>query len=160
MTLSKTELSYRKTAIEGASPIGLMIALFDTLAGDLRRAASALRENDIETRCKELNHAALVLAQLESWLDLKSGGEAAQNLSRFYAYLRTKMIEASAKKSAAVLDAQVDTILHVRSVWQQLDTAPPSGSELQPQVPAQHTNARYTPMVAETTERTPLSLSA
>ncbi len=98
MTLSKTELSYRKTAIEGASPIGLMIALFDTLAGDLRRAASALRENDIETRCKELNHAALVLAQLESWLDLKSGGEAAQNLSRFYAYLRTKMIEGLGKK--------------------------------------------------------------
>jgi len=29
-------------AIEGASTIGLMIALFDTLAGDLRRAAAAI----------------------------------------------------------------------------------------------------------------------
>ena len=64
--MSNTEMSYRKTAVEGASPIGLIIALFDTLVGNLRRAATALRDNDIETRCKELNHAALVLGRLES----------------------------------------------------------------------------------------------
>ena len=70
-----TEMSYRKTAIAGASSIGLMIVLFDTLAGDLRRACGALRKNNIEARCKELNHAALVIGQLESWIDLKNGGE-------------------------------------------------------------------------------------
>ena len=78
MKLSETELSYRRSAIEGASSIGLMIALFDTLAGDLRRAAFALRKNDIETRCRELNHATLVLGQLNEWVDLENGGESAQ----------------------------------------------------------------------------------
>jgi flagellin-specific chaperone FliS len=72
MKLSETELSYRRSAIEGASPIGLMIALFDTLVGDLRRAAFALRKNDIETRCRELNHATLVLGQLNEWIDPES----------------------------------------------------------------------------------------
>jgi flagellin-specific chaperone FliS len=85
--MSTTELSYRRTAIEGASSIGLMIALLDTLVCDFRRASSALRKNDIETRCKELNHALLVIGRLESWLDLKNGGEPAQNLSRFYSFL-------------------------------------------------------------------------
>jgi flagellar protein FliS len=158
MTLSRTELSYRKTAIEGASPIGLMIALFDTLAGDLRRAAAALHQNDIEARCKELNHAALVLGQLESWVDLKNGGESAQNMSRFYAYLRAKMLEASVKQSAAVLEAQIDTVLHVRSVWQQLDTPAPPDAESH--LPAEQFNARYTPTSVETADRVPFSLSA
>jgi len=119
-----TELSYRKTSIAGASPIGLMIVLFDTLAGDLRRAAVAIRNKDIEKRCKELNHAVLVIGQLESWLDLKSGGEPARNLSRFYAYLRAKMMEASVKQSAEVLDAQIEMILQVRCTWQKYDSMP------------------------------------
>jgi flagellar protein FliS len=118
MTLMTTELTYRQSSISGASPIGLMIVLFDTLVGDFRRAASALHKNDIETRCKELNHAALVLGQLESWVDLKDGGESAEKLSRFYAYLRAKILEASISKSAAVLETQVEMILHVRSAWQ------------------------------------------
>jgi flagellar protein FliS len=131
MTLMTTELAYRRSSIAGATSIGLMIVLFDTLVGDLRRAASALRKDDIETRCKELNHAALVLGQLESWVDLKNGGESAETLSRFYAYLRAKMMEASIKKSAAVLDTQIDMILHVRSAWQQLDTSPLPTAEKQ-----------------------------
>jgi flagellar biosynthetic protein FliS len=113
------DLSYRKSAIEGASPIGLVIALYDTLWGDLRRAAAAIRENDIEKRCRELNHAALVLGQLENWIDLKNGGELAKNLTQLYAYLRAKMMEASIAKSAPMLEAQMELILHVRTSWQQ-----------------------------------------
>jgi flagellar secretion chaperone FliS len=115
------ELSYRKSAIEGASPIGLVIALYDTLWGDLRRAAAAIRENDIEKRCRELNHATLVLGQLENWIDLNNGGELAKNLTQLYAYLRAKMLEASIAKSAPMLEAQMELILHVRTAWQQRD---------------------------------------
>jgi flagellar protein FliS len=124
MKLSETELSYRRSAIEGASIIGLMIVLFDTLVGDLRRAAAALRNNDIETRCAELNHAALVLGQLNEWVDLENGGESARTLDRFYAYLRAKMMEAAVTKSAALLETQIDMISHVRSAWQKLDVGP------------------------------------
>jgi flagellar protein FliS len=94
------------------------------LAGDLRRAADALRKNDIETRCRELNHAALVIGRLDSWVDLENGGKSAQTLSRFYAYLRAKMMEAALHKSVKILETQIDMILHVRSAWQLLDNSP------------------------------------
>ena len=123
MKPSQTELSYRKSAIEGASSIGLIIALFDTLAGDFRRAAAAIRRSDIEKRCKELDHASLVLGQLASWVDMEKGGESAQTLSRFYAYLRATMMEASVTQSATLLETQIDTILQIRSAWQKLDNA-------------------------------------
>jgi flagellar protein FliS len=156
--MSKTEMSYRRMAVEGASTIGLMIALFDTLVGNLRRAATALRENDIETRCSELNHAALVIGRLESWLDLKNGGEPAQNLSRFYAYLRAKMMEASVSKSAAVLEAQIEMVVHVRSVWQQLDLQATPAQEPQPGFPMTQVGAQYASTEDERSER--MSLSA
>jgi len=116
-----TEMTYRRSSIAGASTIGLIIVLFDTLAGDFRRAAAALQKNDIETRCKELNHAALVLGQLENWVDLKNGGEPARLLATFYARLRAKILEASAKKSAQILETLIEEVLHVRTSWQQLD---------------------------------------
>lgn len=123
MKLKETELSYRRLAIESASPIGLILVLFDLLASDLRRAASALRVNDIETRCKELNHAALVLGQLQSWVDLERGGESARILVMFYSHLRAKMMEAAVTKSAKVLEKQIEMILHVRTAWQKFEVA-------------------------------------
>ena len=123
MKPGETELSYRKSAIEGASPIGLMIVLFDTLVRDLRSAALALRRDDIESRCRHLSHAYLVLGQLESWLDLERGGEAAKTLTVFYAQVRSKMMEAGVRKSAEVLDAQIEAVVKVIVAWRHLDSA-------------------------------------
>lgn len=121
----QTELSYRRTALAGASSIGLVIALYDTLSGNLRRAASAITNNDIEKRCAEVNHALLVVGQLESMVDKSSGTELAGNLSLFYAHLRAKMMEASARKSSPLLEEQVALVLQVRTAWQQRETGAP-----------------------------------
>jgi flagellar protein FliS len=156
MKLSKTELSYQKSAIEGASSIGLIIVLFDTLAGDLRRAAAAIRKSDIEKRCKELDHASLVLGQLESWVDMDKGGESAQVLSRFYAYLRATMMEASVTQSAALLDTQIDTVLQIRSAWHKHDTVPQGPPETPPLAPQ---TVKSSPIQESKAERIPFSQS-
>jgi flagellar protein FliS len=155
MKLSRTELSYRRSAIEGASPIGLMIALFDTLVGDLRRAAAALHNNDIEGRCRQYNHALLVLGQLESWLDRQRGGRSADAIAAFYAYTRAKMMEAAVQKSASILEKQIDMIVQVRSAWQLLDTpAPPTEISL-----AQQRTAPSLSLPETQPERVPFSQS-
>jgi flagellar protein FliS len=115
------ELAYRKTALGGASGFGLAIALYDTLAGDLRRAASAERANDIEKRCKEVNHALLVIAHLEDALERGSGGELAQQLRAFYSSLRRKMIEAQARRSPGMLEEEMERVLELRATWQQAE---------------------------------------
>jgi len=158
--MTETGLSYRRVAIAGATTIGLMIALFDTLVGDLRRAAAALRKGDIETRCREMNHAALVISQLESWIDLKSGGESAQTLSRFYAYLRAKMLEAAGAKSANSLEVQIEMILHIRSAWQQLDASPPQSTEGMGRTAAMPAYGSIQSAAEPTSERVPFSQSA
>ena len=119
--MTPMELAYRKTALGGAGGFGLAIALFDTLAGDLRRAASAERANDIEKRCKEVNHALLVVAHLEDALDRGSGGELAQQLRAFYSSLRRKTIEAQARRSPQILEEEMARVLEIRAVWQQAE---------------------------------------
>lgn len=156
MSLNRTEASYRRLAIEGASPIGLLVALFDILIADLRKAAIALHNNDIETRCREYNHALLVIGQLESWVDTKRGGESAQVLRRFYAHLRAKMMEAAVTKSAKVLETQIDGVVHVRTAWQKLDTGP---MEPQPMPREQPGTQPPRPALEMSMERIPFSQS-
>jgi len=119
--MNSTELAYRRTAVEGASGFGLLIALYDTLVGNMRRAADAQRRNDIPTRCEELNHALLVIGYLEDWIDRENGGELAQKLVVYYSNLRTKLIEAQAKMSAEVLEQEMAVILAIRGSWQELE---------------------------------------
>jgi len=135
--MNPIELAYRKTAVEGASGFGLLIALYDTLVGDLRRAAAAERSNNIQTRCQELNHAMLVIGYLEDWIDRENGGELAQKLVTFYANLRTKLIEAQAKRSVEILEQEMAVILAIRGTWQELELRASSALEIPPpsQVP-------------------------
>jgi flagellar secretion chaperone FliS len=119
--MNRTEMVYRKTAVEGASGFGLLIALYDTLAGNLRRAAEAERCNNIEGRCREVNHALLVVAHLEDRVRRGSGGELAETLIAFYRSLRRKMIKAQVKRSAEMLEEQMAAVLKIREVWQNAD---------------------------------------
>jgi flagellar protein FliS len=114
-------MAYRRTAIAGASGFGLLISLYDTLAGDLRRAAEAESACDLEKRTNELHHALLVVAYLEDWVSKGSGGALAERLTVFYRALRRKVIEAQAKRSAQMLEQQMDEVLKIRELWQQIE---------------------------------------
>ena len=120
--MNPMELAYRRTAVEGTSGFGLLIALYDTLAGNLRRAAEAQRSNDIQKRCQEVNHALLVIGYLEDWIDRESGGELALKLVAFYATLRAKLIQAQARGSADILEREMAMILAIRGTWQDLES--------------------------------------
>lgn len=130
--MSPAELTYRKTAAStSASGLGLLIGLYDTLASSLRRAAQAERNNDIEKRCSEVNHALMVVGYLEDALFQGSGGELAQQLVSTYVSLRCGMIEAQAKRSAELLEQQMNIVLKIREQWQAFEFhCEPAGPEI------------------------------
>lgn len=121
MTRNPTELTYLRAAVQSASAVGLVILLYDLLISDLRGAIAAIEKKDIEARSKEIKHAFLVLQQMEDSLDRENGGEAAVNLSRFYASLRRSILEAHAKISPEILNHQIQLLFQVRGAWTQVD---------------------------------------
>ena len=124
MTNFMAALQYRRASTQQASVVGLVIALLDTLIGDLSRAADAMDQNDIPTRCDQLIHGFKVLTQLETMINMNNGGEAAVNLHRFYTHVRGQMLSAQFKLDPAILRTQARIVLEVRETWQQVDSAP------------------------------------
>jgi flagellar protein FliS len=125
MNPKQTELSYRRTAVQNASSVGLVIILYDLLMQDLRQAIDAIEKKDVEARSAATKHSFLVLQQLEGSLDRENGGEAASNLSKFYSLMRARIFQAHIKVSAEILKEQIGLLLDVRKAWQQVDPANP-----------------------------------
>jgi flagellar protein FliS len=120
--------SYRETAVRGASPARLVICLYEQAIEDLRRAVIAQERGDIEGRTRGVNHALLVIAQLQSTLDMQRGGEVAKNLSKFYNLVRAGLIEAQAQQSARIIERQISQLAIVHEAWLEVDrvTAEPT----------------------------------
>lgn len=119
--MTRIDLAYRKTAVEGASGFGLLVALFDTLAGNIQRAAEAERASDIEKRSYEIKHALLVIGCLEDWASRGPGGELADQLVAFYKKLRRNLVQAQIQRSAPLMEKQMASVLRIRQCWQQAD---------------------------------------
>jgi flagellar secretion chaperone FliS len=123
MNPSRTDLSYRRASVENASAVGLVIILYDLLIHDLGQAMEAIAKKDVEARSKAIKHAFLVLQQLEGSLERENGGEAADNLSKFYAVMRARIFEAHTKVVSEILEEQVRLLLDVRQAWEKVDPA-------------------------------------
>lgn len=127
MNRTQAELNYLRNAAQNASQVGLVILLFDLLISDLQRAISSLQKGEVEKRSAEIKHAFLVLQQLEGSLNMEDGSDAAEHFSRFYSFIRSKILEAHIKMSPEILKQQIELILSVRQAWQQID-APTQGA--------------------------------
>ena len=113
--------AYRQSEVSADNPVHLVVLLYDQLLRDLRGALDAFQKQDIPRRCQELDHALLVLGQLQGTLNLEGGGEPAQNLDRFYNLVRGNLLWASIEKSPELLEKQWQNILRVREAWLEVE---------------------------------------
>ncbi len=88
--MPSSESFYRQMSGEGATYIGLLLVVYDTLAEDLRRAGQAVERADIGARCDATNHAFLLLGHLESWVASLDDTTLQTSLLQFYSYLRSQ----------------------------------------------------------------------
>ena len=116
-------LSYREAAVEGASPVRLVILLYEQAFEDLRRALAANRRGDIEERTRFINHAILVIGYLQASLDKEQGGRVAVNLERFYTTVRLGLVDAQFRQSAAALEEQIAMLMQVHEAWCEVERA-------------------------------------
>ena len=132
--ISHPALSYQQASARGASPIGQVVSLYDTILRDLLRALAALQAGDVETRVLELNHALLVIAHLQSVLNHERGGKAAKQFDRLYAVTRGMIVEANIRATPESLEELINMYGSLRQAWYQAGQQLPA-DEQQAQLP-------------------------
>jgi flagellar protein FliS len=114
---------YRENKVRGASPVRLVVLLYEQMIQDLTQAARAIEQNDIPLRTKRINHAILVIGHLQSPLDFANGGKVAQDLDHFYNLLRQNLVQVQFHPSQAGLSQQITDLLAVREAWTEVERA-------------------------------------
>lgn len=112
---------YRQVSATGANPAGLVVKLYDAILEDFRRAIDAIVANKIKERVARLNHALLIIAELDSVLDFERGGVVAQHLRGFYSVMRGLIIEANVRANRESVERLIDFFMPLRKAWQQVE---------------------------------------
>lgn len=117
------KFAYRESAARAATPVGRVVLLYEQAIQDLSAAITALDSRNVELRTQKINHALLVIGELQACLDLERGGEVGRNLDRFYGLMRSRLLAAQLASSAAILRQQMDLLLSLRSAWIEVERA-------------------------------------
>jgi flagellar protein FliS len=115
--------AYRETDVRGATAVRLVVLLYEQMIQDLRQAAQAIEQNDIELRTNQINHAILVIAYLQSGLDFATGGKVAQDLNDFYDLLRQNLVQVQFHPSQTGICQQITDLVEVREAWTEVERA-------------------------------------
>ena len=65
--------AYRQFSVQGATPLGLVVMLYDGAIAALQRAVTAIEAHDIPKKCNHLNRAQAIIVQLEGTLNFGAG---------------------------------------------------------------------------------------
>jgi flagellar protein FliS len=112
---------YRESAVRGASPVGLIVILYEEIIRSLRRAQRAMHSGQIEERTNALTHAINVIGHLRGVLNFEKGGRVASQLAVFYDLMQAQILSANIAPTNAAFETLIAAFTTVKETWQAVD---------------------------------------
>jgi flagellar protein FliS len=112
--------SYQQYGLDGASPVDLVVALYDGIIRFLYEAAAAVDRRDESGRRMAVKRATDIIIHLQSRLRMDVGGGPAQSLSEFYAAIFAEILLASQSASRAKFEKTIGCVSNVRDAWREV----------------------------------------
>ncbi len=112
---------YRKGAVTSASPLQLIIMLYDGSIRFMEAGKGAMLAKDLFEQNDKIQKAQKIISELISCLDMDKGGEIAENLLSLYTWVYNRLVEANIQDQPSYIDECVETMRQLRSSWVKLE---------------------------------------
>lgn len=116
--------SYQEHALESASAVDLVVALYDGILRFLYAACAAVERGDQAGRRVAVKRALDIVIHLQARLRMDAGGRPAQALAEFYAAVFAQILQASQSASIDKFQHAIDCVRNVRDAWRQVARDP------------------------------------
>lgn len=122
MNTNNPTAAYHSAGIEvqamEATPHGLITMLFDGALLAIKLAKAHMMENKTIEKAQSINKAIdIVGSGLRAALNLKEGGELANNLDELYEYVVMQLLKANLNNDAALLDESYGLLEQLADAW-------------------------------------------
>lgn len=108
-----------------ASPYKLILLLFDGALKAISLAKFNMQKNEIAAKGESISKAIAIIDQgLKLSLDVKAGGELAENLRALYEYMGMRLLHANLKNDMDALDEVSNLLTELRGAWAAIEKSP------------------------------------
>ena len=121
-TSSRAASAYKRVAVEtsvqSANPHSLVELLFDALLHSLATTRGAMARGDVIAKGQAIGKAVRIIEEgLKAGLNLREGGDLAQNLHALYDYSIRRLTQANLRNDIRMVEEVVGLIEPVASSW-------------------------------------------
>jgi flagellar protein FliS len=110
-----------KAAVYGASPVGLVVLLYEGAIKAINQAGYAIEAQRYDEKARLVSKTIDIIDGLRESLDLQQGSDAAGNLNDLYIYMKQRLSIANLKNDLEIL-AEVRRLLEtILPAWQELN---------------------------------------
>ena len=89
------------------------------------KAREGLTRGDLRAKRDAVSQTLAILSELQSCLDMKTGGEIAASLDALYSYISGCVLDFNAKRNLSSLDEAQRLMATLREAWQQIASVNP-----------------------------------
>lgn len=120
MYRSATPNAYREAAVLTASPVQLVVMLYDGANRFLKQASVLYEQGDVIEAGQRLGRAQAIVEELLATLDIERGGDVAPRLQGIYVYCLSELNTARFEKSPARINGVAEHLAELRESWAEL----------------------------------------
>jgi flagellar protein FliS len=107
--------------VEQASPVRLVVMLYDKAMSLLRQAVLHIDRNNVKAKGEALNRVVEIIGELQAVLNGEEGGVVAQNLDAMYEFMIRSVTLANLNNDPQPLDGVLLVLEELRKGWQELE---------------------------------------
>lgn len=120
MSMSFAALQYQNTRVTTASPVAIVVSLYDGAIRFLREAITRHEQGDVAKRGVALSKAHAIVSELTISLDHERAPEMSAQLASLYDFVLKCITDATAKADPAPLEGAIRVLTSLRSAWSEL----------------------------------------
>jgi flagellar secretion chaperone FliS len=107
-----------ETSVMGADSHKLVAMLYQGALLSISEAKYEMQNRHIEAKGKAISKAIAIIGEgLQASLDMKAGGEIAQNLFGLYSYMVKRLTEANLNNDTGMLDEVTRLLAELQDAW-------------------------------------------
>lgn len=122
MDYKKANANYLAAQVLGASPNRLIEMLLEGAIKQTKIAIYSITNNQIDRAHQQLINAQEIVSELESVLDVETGGEIATQLKSLYVFIYEQLVAANIKKEIAPIEKAQQLLNELLGTWKELMT--------------------------------------
>jgi flagellar protein FliS len=113
--------AYKANQVKTATPLGLVIMLYDGAVSFLAKAEGAARSGDWEGASGLIRKAQDIVYELMACLDMEKGGQLAANLFRIYEYMGYRLVQAQLRRDPAPAAEVREHLESLKEAWEEAE---------------------------------------